>query len=360
MVDIGAAKTESVSESLEERMRAEYEKARRDVKKKAAVFFKQFEAEDKAKLAEVEAGKLPRSQYERWRKEQMLVNSRWKKMRDQIAADMTRLNQSAVGMVREELPDVFAENANFEQYMVETGHGTNYSFTLYDREAVENIVSNDPELYPLMDPQVNVGKDLRWNKQQINSHITQGLLQGDSIPHLAERLAEALSASEAVAVRIARTSMTAAHNAGRQAAWDRFDQLGIKRVKRWNALKDFRTRNSHIELDGKTVPLDGLFTSKLGSKMKHPGDTSHGAVGADLYNCRCRASSEDERPVADRKERVKDPVTGRYELISKMTYKEWLAWKTEQAPDAFEEALKEHKRKGREKAKERRQNERKD
>lgn len=61
-----------------------------------------------------------------------------------------------------------------------------------------------------------------------------------------------------------------------------------KLTKTWHASADDRVRFSHTVLNGQVVGMDDVFVSPIGSMMKHPGDTSLGAVPADIVQCRCR------------------------------------------------------------------------
>lgn len=213
----------------------------------------------------------------------MLSGKRWTDLRDQLAQDLTNVNKIAAGMVRGELNEVFAINANYSEYLIENGMRMNYGFTLYDRNTVANLVMNDPDIIPWK-PDVDVPADLRWNRQMVTSHITQGILQGESIPHLSRRLLKTVNNDRIAAVRTARTAVTSAQNAGRQAVYDKAKSMGLNLQKEWLATLDGRTRHDHGMADGQRVPLDGKFTVG-GHKMKYPGDMS--APGWLVYNCRC-------------------------------------------------------------------------
>ena len=62
-----------------------------------------------------------------------------------------------------------------------------------------------------------------------------------------------------------------------------------------------------------------------GYKMMFPGDGSLGAPGHELYNCRCTMvnATDDDLEAEDHMMRVKDPETGRYELMKKKSYRFW-------------------------------------
>ncbi len=283
MEDLGHVQTDKLLESLEERLGDIYTQAYEDVKKKADDYFARFAVKDKAKRDLVAAGKMSKNEYSTWRRNQMLSGKRWTDLRDQLARDLTNVNKIAAGMVRGELNEVFAINANYSEYLIENGMRMNYGFTLYDRNTVANLVMNDPDIIPWK-PDVDVSADLRWNRQMITSHITQGILRGESIPHLSKRLMKTVNNDKIAAVRTARTAVTSAQNAGRQAVYDKAKSMGLNLQKEWLATLDGRTRHDHGMADGQRVPLDEKFTVG-GYKMKYPGDMS--APGWLVYNCRC-------------------------------------------------------------------------
>lgn len=283
MEDLGHVQTDKLLESLEERLGDVYTQAYKYVKKKADDYFARFAVKDRVKRDLVAAGKMSKDEYYTWRRNQMLSGKRWTDLRDQLAQDLTNVNKIAAGMVRGELNEVFAINANYSEYLIENGMQMNYGFTLYDRDTVANLVMNDPDIIPWK-PNVDVPADLRWNRQMVTSHITQGILQGESIPHLSKRLLKTVNNNKVAAVRTARTAVTSAQNAGRQSVYDKAKSMGLNLQKEWLATLDGRTRHDHSMADGQRVPLDGKFTVG-GYKMKYPGDMS--APGWLVYNCRC-------------------------------------------------------------------------
>lgn len=62
--------------------------------------------------------------------------------------------------------------------------------------------------------------------------------------------------------------------------------------RHWDAAGDTRTRWSHMRMDRKYnkagVEIDEPFVSPSGARMMFPGDTSLGAPGEEVINCRCR------------------------------------------------------------------------
>lgn len=307
MPDFAHKQTDEIIEGLEKKLQKEYSQAYKEVEKKASDYFSKFEKKDKEKLKLVEDGKLTKKEYTKWRKNQMLVGDRWNDLKNNLAQDLTNTNQIAAKMVKNEMYGVFALNGNYTSYTIENGFRNDYGFTLYSRDTVERLIKDEPDLLPL--PKVDVKKDLLWNKQQITSHITQGILQGESIPNLSKRLIQTVGNNKASAVRTARTAITSAENGGRQASYNRAKAMGIKVKKEWMATLDSRTRHEHGQADGQQVEVDKPFDVG-GEELMFPGDMANGSPW-NLYNCRCSMVT------------VEPPEILQGEM-DRMTYSEWV------------------------------------
>lgn len=259
---------------LEKRLAREYQQAYSDIAKKCDKYFAKFEEQDKKMKAT-----LSHDDYIEWRQNKMLTGKRWTALRDSLAKDYTNVNQIAARMIREDNIGVMTEAFNHGTYEVEKISGIDTNFTIYNRDSVENIIKNDPDLLPV-DP--NIPKDLRWNKSKVNSAITQGILQGKPIKEVAKNLESVTDMIKNAAIRNARTMNTYARNVGRLKSYERADKLGVKTRKMWLATLDGRTRHSHRMMDREIVNLDEKFSNKL----MEPGDPD--GAGGEIYNCRCR------------------------------------------------------------------------
>ena len=56
--------------------------------------------------------------------------------------------------------------------------------------------------------------------------------------------------------------------------------------KTWHTMADNRVRETHVPLNGTTIPIDHLFTVGE-SLMRYPKDASLGASADEIANCRC-------------------------------------------------------------------------
>ena len=262
---------------IEERVRETYEDAVRETEGRLSRFLEQFEKSDRQYRAMVANGSRTQSQYEAWRRDQVMDSRRWQEVLRELTLDMEHSAEIAMAIVNGELPDVYAVSHDFGTYEIESGTGISTMYNLYDRDTVLRLIAEDPELYP--QASVNVEAEERWDRRHITSAVTQGLLQGDTMEDIAKRMRRVCEMSESSAMRAARTCVTSAENSGRVRSYQRAQGMGIKVRKQWLATLDERTRSSHRALDGESVDVDDTFSNGL----RYPGDPS--GPGSEVYNC---------------------------------------------------------------------------
>ena len=258
-------------------MRETYEDAVRETEGRLSRFLEQFEKSDRQYRAMVENGSRTHSQYEAWRRDQVINSRRWQEVLRELTLDMEHSAEIAMDVVNGELPDVYAVSHDFGTYEIESGTGISTMYNLYDRDTVLRLIAEEPDLYP--QASVNVDAEERWDRRHITSAVTQGLLQGDTMEDIAKRMRRVCEMSESSAMRAARTCVTSAENSGRVKSYQRAQDMGIKVRKQWLATLDERTRSSHRALDGESVDVDDTFSNGL----RYPGDPS--GSGSEVYNC---------------------------------------------------------------------------
>lgn len=295
MADNAHDETDRLIAELEKKIRREYEQAEKETEKKLASYLKKFEAKDKAWQAQVAAGEKTAEAYAKWRTSQIMVGESWESLKRGLASDLHDANVLAQELVTQKLAGVYAENFNYATYLIEKNGKVDTSFSLYNKDAVNRILRENPELLPQLDPEklkqrIEEGKDILWQKGQIQSVTLQSILQGESIPNMAKRIAKTMGVKNtADATRYARTAMTSAQNSGRQDAFERAEQLGIKLKKQWISTLDDRTRHEHRLLDGQIKEVDEPFEVE-GEEIMYPGDEA--AEPYLVYNCRCTMISK--------------------------------------------------------------------
>lgn len=286
MRDRGHELTDELLEKMEKKIRKEYQQAVKDVQEKLDDYLRRFAVKDELWRKNVENGKKTAEEYKKWRMGQIMVGKRWEEMRDTLAQDLHNANAVARSVIEGYRPEVYAINHNFATYEVEMGSKLDTSYTLYNRQAVERIMREDPDLLPppgrKMKASLVAGKDIAWQEGQIQSVTMQSILQGESIPSMAKRIAQTMGETNHKAtIRYARTAVTGAENAGRRDAFERAERMGIDMEQEWRATLDMRTRHSHRQLDGERRPVGEAFSNGC----EYPGDPSGPAE--EIWNCRC-------------------------------------------------------------------------
>ena len=314
--------TDKILRDMEKRLDEVYKQAYREARQTADDFMKSFREMDKKKRQQVKDGELDKAEYERWRRTQVFQGNRYHQMADTLAADMTHTNQIAASVINGYLPEVYAANHNYGTYEIEKGSRINTQYTMYDRQTVERLMRDNPDLLPRK-AAVNVPKDQLWNKKHINSAITQGILQGEPIDKIAQRLAATVTdMSHTSAIRNARTMTTSAQNGGRIDSYKRAEGMGIKMLQVWMATLDGRTRHEHRQLDGQKRKVGEAFEVE-GEKIFFPGDPA--AEPYLTYNCRCTLIGEVEGVDYNLSD-----VSQRDNKLGDMTYDEWKEEKRKQ------------------------------
>lgn len=314
-IDAGREEIDRLLKRMQRRIIKIYRVASEKAEKKARGFFVKFENMDKKMRQLVADGKLEELDYKKWRRDAILESKAWARMRDQLAEDYRNADKIARQMVVEDMPEAYAMAHNFATYEVENLARVDTSYTLYNREAVEALIRDDPQLLPPPSKPLKAGVK-QWHRHQVQSVTLQSILQGESIDKAARRITKTLGAKNtADAVRYARTAINAAEASGRQAAYERAVGMGINVRKKWYAVYDGRTRHEHRLLDGQERAVDEPFEID-GIRLMCPGDFDLGAPGWMIWNCRCTIS-----PVIQGLEDLAGAL--RSNAAHGMTYDEW-------------------------------------
>lgn len=337
--------TDVLLAELELRISEEYEIAEREIEETLEDYLDRYVEKDKIKREALLKGKITQTEYDKWKEQQILAGERWRALRDTIAYELTVTNQIAKEIAYDLMPTIYAMNFNYGTFQVEKASGINTIFTLYNKDAVALLFDKSDRLYHeagiKLSRKIAMNKDLAWNKQNIQSIMLQGILQGKSNPHIADilqrRATQPFDASDIknanqktarqvarevaeknrkAALRNARTMTTYVENKGRENAYKRSEDLGLEVMKVWHATYDNRTRHEHRLLNMQKKPIDEPFEVD-GYEIDEPGDPD--APGFLIYNCRCRMAVEYVGF-----ERKKDYKTYYDPDLMGMTYEQWL------------------------------------
>lgn len=298
-----------------------YQQAYLDAVEALQKYLKGFEADDRLMRKKLASGELKQSDYREWRNRQMVLNKRYRTIVKQMAEGATNANKHAMDILAGRLPHIAAENANYAAYTIDKAIGMSTNFALQDADTVAVMLKEHGRYLPK--PNLDIAKDMRWNRQLLSSALTKGILLGESIPKISKRVSDVIGGSiPSQVMRVARTCVTAAENAGRIASYDRAESIGIELKKEWLATLDMRTRSSHRLLDGEQVANDEKFSNGC----EYPGDPNCEDYG-EIANCRCTmvaAVNGVDQSNAARWSRLPDG----------MTYDEWKCIKQEQQTPA--------------------------
>lgn len=287
--DFMSRKQDEQLEQLEEKLTALYANATNDIKAEFTDFMAAFSKQDEAKRLLVETGNLSEDEYMAWRRTQILHSTQYSKAVEAMTTMLVNTDVAAMALVNGELPAVIAQSYDFiaslgfaaaDQAGITVG-----TFEIYNAETVQALLRDNPDLMPA--PRVNIPEDTKWNKDRINREITQGIVKGESIPTVADRLAKVTTMDKNASIRNARTAMTSAENLGRSQAADALKEQGIPTEEVWSATYDDRTRETHLLLDGTVRDASGYFgVGIINTPLRYPADPD--GDPEEVYNCRCR------------------------------------------------------------------------
>lgn len=294
MVDKAHLATDELLDKMERRLRAIYTRASREIGEAWEAYLRETGTEiadlqrqyQEAKAAnDTELARQLGKSLQKAKRERTLTDKRYRELTRQTAEQLAHVNETATAYINNNLPEVYAMNYNA------TGEAFNgiggYSFTLTDADTIRNLVESDSSLLPMRE--LDFAKDVAWNIEKMNAEVLQGILQGESMDKIADRLAQVIGMNLRSAISAARTMVTSAENKGRQDGFERAAAMGIILEREWIATSDGRTRDWHRELDGVTVGVDEPFENAIG-KIMYPGDPS--ANGANVWNCRCTIAAK--------------------------------------------------------------------
>lgn len=273
---------------LEKRIKREYAQASKDLQEKAEKYFSKYKERWEKEYKAFQDGKYTEAQFKAWELSQLGRGEHWNELKQQMTERMAQSIEIAKNYSNGILPSVYVRNSNeiatlAQASAMEQGV-TGVKFDLVDEYTVKRLMENASEVKPYKPIAINLPKQNSWNMNNIQNALLQGILQGDSITHLADRFQSVANMNKAQAIRSARTAVTGAQSAGKQDRYEDLASKGCEITKIWVATDDERTRPEHAEADGQEVPYDEPFD--VGDEeLMHPGDRSGSAW--NIYNCRC-------------------------------------------------------------------------
>lgn len=283
--------TDRKLEAMEAHLRAIYARAKREVGEAWKAYMNEADAKVKAlgeayvkakESGDKDAIRAAGIAVSKAKQERTIMNRHYQRLTYSVAESITHVNETAVAYINGELPEIYS--ANYNEVIKNIGSDTGklwagIGFDLADPNTIRRLATKQENLLPYK--KINGRKDIRWNVEKINAEVTQGILQGESIPNIAKRLSKVLEMNKASAIRNARTTVTSAQNKGRIDMLHDAAEKGVIMQKGWSSAHDKRVRASHQMLDGEFVGMDDEFSNGL----EYPGDPD--GDPEEVYNCRC-------------------------------------------------------------------------
>lgn len=284
--------------AIEQRLTALYANATNEVTAQFNKYAKHIDPELKEWQQLLDEGYISESEYQSRVRNKIFTKSLYKATVQSLTNTLVSTDAAAMAIVRGQLPYVIGQSYNFVQSLGwkaadEAGMSVG-TFQIYNAQAVQTLIKDNPELLP----HVDLPLDEKWNKDRINNVITQGIIQGKDIDTVAKDLQTVAHMDETTATRTARTSMTYAENLGRDESFNDLKKKGMPVRKKWSAVIDERTRDTHRQLNGTYANEQGLFGEGiLVTLIRCPADPTGDAE--EIYNCRCRLGVVFDNSVVD-------------------------------------------------------------
>lgn len=278
--------TEKKLKKLEKTIAKIFKRAEKEVVLKALNYLNEFKKQDDEMLYKYQNKLISAKQYYSWRQARMATGKQYNKLLQSIDKELIKASDTAYKYINNDVPQIFAVNYNTIAEIIRTSDvSIGYSFNIVDKNVIAEMIERKELMLP-PSKKTNVSKMQKWNGKKINAEILQGILQGESIPKIAQRLQNVCGSNRAVAIRNARTMITASQNSGRIAGFRQAESDGVIMKKVWIATEDSRTRDSHIAINGEMQDNEKAFSNGL----MFPGDWN--GRPEEVYNCRCTLGAE--------------------------------------------------------------------
>lgn len=289
MADSARVKTDKQLKELEKEIERVYKRAEKEITEKWYDYMEQADKKlkdlhDEYVNAPTGEKRAAKRRYEEAAKRVTLQDNQFKQMRDNVVSKITDANNIAVDYTNGALPPIYTTNYN---YIDPDLYKTGVRFDLADEATVRRMIKDGDIKLPKK--KISISKDKAWNTKKLNSEILQGILQGESMKDIADRIFHIVDNNEKAAIRNARTLVTGAESRGRIDRYHDLQDEGVVMTKVWMATNDDRTRDWHADMDGQEVGIDEMFVDGLGNELEYPADPN--AEPETVYNCRCSMRS---------------------------------------------------------------------
>ena len=211
-------------------------------------------------------------------KAQMSQYGRLAAMEEYLASQISAATNKAVSVINRLKPEQYGEAFARNAWALDNATGVSIKWGLLNKDTV---IAN------LMNPAYeNAIKTLKAEAiGKVKIAIEQGLTGGKSYATMIKEIKNEINVQAYKALRIMRTELHTAQEAGTLLAYERAQEQGIEGQVIWMATLDDRTRDTHQDMDGQPRGDDGYFDGPGDSYARFPGDPE--LPPEERINCRC-------------------------------------------------------------------------
>lgn len=243
-----------------------------------------------------------------WRREKIdREMTRQRALQSRLESAIKKLGDYEQKKMSGVLSDSYEEAYYHTIYDFQTGIGYTFDFATLDEGAIKTAIEGRWYNHANYSDRLWVNKAAL--EQSLKNHITQGIIKGEDIGKMIDRVSADLGSGYSATQRLIRTEVNHIYN---QAALDGLAENGVEEY-RFLATLDNRTSSICRELDGKVFKVAD----------QKPG------VNAPPMHPHCRSTIIPEISWGQRKNLIesraaRDPDTGKsIEVSGDITYKQW-------------------------------------
>lgn len=270
-----------------------------------------------------------KKRYISYYRKEVTKSKAFKTMSSDVANEIYKANIKASDYINSQTPEIYVLNYNWinDELSKDLSNFVSQQITPEEAEKYGDLTKQT----------ISRAKDTKWNEDNIKKSVVVGasvLLGANAIMKRTAKLTVEKNRNSAY-----RQNVDMGGDAETKARLDGMywaEYLGNRMHKVWIATLDNRTRHSHAMLDGKEIPLDGIFDNGC-ARPKDPNGTP-----AEICNCRCSLKYVDvggER--GHTRSARQGEVTGSYkksssfkdtksEKVPNVSYKEFMKWRKTQ------------------------------
>lgn len=250
-----------------------YEKQEKKAQREVALYYLAF-----LKLIRNELAKLDEKDMLTF--SAMQKYNRMKHLEKMIRVEGGKLTSSATSTIKKNLRTIYEDRYYRVAYSIESTVGAKLGYRQLTADKVNSFLVNPSDAIGWVERN-------RFNNtvmvRQVIDQIGQGLNQGKPFREISKAVKERLDVGAGKAMTITRTEGGRLYSLASLESAKQAESVGVILTKQWVSTLDSRTRDTHQELDGQKVDLDGMFEVN-GLQAEAP--RLFGVAEEDL-RCRC-------------------------------------------------------------------------